>query len=253
MKKIALTSLVAMFAVSAANAANIINDNPLYRPAAGHFYSITDLTTDTSFEDPTWAIGETFGYGISDAWDVSVGTSVGSLLDDANWNGISLGTTYRFLNDANWKADIIGGFNVANGWGGAVAPGEWYEEESSFYTWTLGVRGGYVAEDWTLAAHFNYSYLNAEGFNWGDEGVREYEVGVDGQYIITDSWNLVAGVSYETIDVPGADEMADGWTGRIGVNYNIDENMFVGVYAAHDLEFPDEAETQLGLKFGIDF
>lgn len=41
MKKIALTSLLAMFAVSGANAA--INDNPLYRPMEGKFVSETML------------------------------------------------------------------------------------------------------------------------------------------------------------------------------------------------------------------
>ena len=42
MKKLALTSLMAVFAVSAANAA-VINDNPLYRPMQGQAYSITGL------------------------------------------------------------------------------------------------------------------------------------------------------------------------------------------------------------------
>ena len=39
MKKIALTSLLSVFAVSGAYAANTIDGNPLYMPKAGHFYS----------------------------------------------------------------------------------------------------------------------------------------------------------------------------------------------------------------------
>ena len=39
MKKLALTSLLAFFAVSGAHAANIIDGNPLYRPGEGRFYS----------------------------------------------------------------------------------------------------------------------------------------------------------------------------------------------------------------------
>lgn len=37
MKKLALTSLFAVFAVSGAHAANIIDGNPLYRPDQGRF------------------------------------------------------------------------------------------------------------------------------------------------------------------------------------------------------------------------
>ena len=40
MKKLAFTSLLAVLAVSGAHAGNIIDGNPLYRPAEGRFYSI---------------------------------------------------------------------------------------------------------------------------------------------------------------------------------------------------------------------
>ena len=43
MKKVALTSLIAMFAFAGAHAANVIDGNPLYMPKAGHFYSVSDL------------------------------------------------------------------------------------------------------------------------------------------------------------------------------------------------------------------
>ncbi len=43
MKKLALTSMLAVFAVSGAHAANVIDNNPLYRPGQDRFYSVTTL------------------------------------------------------------------------------------------------------------------------------------------------------------------------------------------------------------------
>ena len=62
MKKLALTSLMAVFAVSGAHAANIIDGNPLYRPGEGHFYNNFAVTSHSeNIED--WKIAEEFGYG----------------------------------------------------------------------------------------------------------------------------------------------------------------------------------------------
>ena len=64
MKKLALTSLMAVFAVSGAHAANIIDGNPLYRPGEGHFYSNFAVESHSeAIED--WGISEEFGYGIT--------------------------------------------------------------------------------------------------------------------------------------------------------------------------------------------
>ena len=65
MKKIALTSLLAVFAVSGAHAANVINNNPLYRPEAGMFYSVTGLGSDSRNTSHV-VLEEEFGYGLTD-------------------------------------------------------------------------------------------------------------------------------------------------------------------------------------------
>ena len=62
MKKLALTSLLAVFAISGAHAANVIDGNPLYMPEQNHFYSVTTLGSHT--EDSVYSAGEEFGYGI---------------------------------------------------------------------------------------------------------------------------------------------------------------------------------------------
>ena len=47
MKKLALTSLLAVFAISGAHAANVIDGNPLYMPGQNHFYSVSTLGSHT--------------------------------------------------------------------------------------------------------------------------------------------------------------------------------------------------------------
>ena len=73
MKKIALTSLIAMFAFAGAHAANVIDGNPLYMPKAGHAYSVTSLASHT--EGTPYTLGEEFGYGITDKLAVALETS----------------------------------------------------------------------------------------------------------------------------------------------------------------------------------
>ena len=76
MKKLALTSLLAFFAVSGAHAANIIDGNPLYRPDEGRFYSVTSVGSHTKAVDEV-GISEEFGYGITDRLAVVMETSAG--------------------------------------------------------------------------------------------------------------------------------------------------------------------------------
>lgn len=254
MKKIA-TSLFAMFAVvGTASAANVINDNPLYRPDAGHFYSVTSLETD--FNTPTdtdfdaWTLMEEFGYGITKDLSVILGTSFteADTFDNNAWDALLLGLNYRVLNEANWKADVYGSLNLNPIWGDHA---EFLDEDTTTYVWTAGMRGGYVAADWTLAAYAEYEYTNSEAFNWGDEGQHDWAFGLDGQYLIDDSWNIVAGLRYEIIENNPID---DPLFGKIGVNYNIDATKYVGLYTMTQLnpEEGDDAWT-LGAKFGIDF
>lgn len=74
MKKLALTSMLAVFAVSGAHAANVIDNNPLYRPGQDRFYSVTTLGSHSEATD-TWTLREEFGYGITDKLMVNLATS----------------------------------------------------------------------------------------------------------------------------------------------------------------------------------
>lgn len=262
MKKLALTSLLAVFAVSAANA-GVIDGNPLYRPSENHFYSVTDVYSHSEYTDE-WGLGETFGYGITDYLAVELNTSAAEKdwFDHDAWNDFGLNLSARVLDMCGWKADVFGGYAVAPVWGDHRP---FLEEYDTDYTWNAGLRGGYVGEGWTVAGHVAYYYVNNESFNWNDRGLHLLAAGVDGQLMLPYNFNLVAGVEYlGELDNHQGDNQGS-WTGTFGVNYNIDETKFVGVYVngelghkvAKDGEVKDDWEVKdgfgFGFKFGIDF
>ena len=178
MKKLALTSLLAFFAVSGAHAANIIDGNPLYRPDEGRFYSNFAVESHSeAIED--WAITEEFGYGITNdlAVFMKTGVSESESFDAMSWNEFTVGLNYRLIDMGNWKGDVYGVYSLDTVWGDHVP---FLDEDVTDYTWTIGMRGGYVGEGWTLAGHVDFDYLNSESFNWGDDGMHRLSVGVDG-------------------------------------------------------------------------
>ena len=280
MKKLALTSLLAVFAISGANAANIIDGNPLYMPKAGHFYSVTDLGSHSEFTK-NWTLGEEFGYGVSDKLAISVSTSLAEeaedpgedeMFDRYGWENLGINATYRAFQDGNLVADVYGAY-TADGHLFAHSDGMddswWFDKRLVGYRWTAGVRGGYTSAQFTIAGHIAYEYFNGESFNWGDYGEHSLKLGVDGQFVIDQNWNLVGGAEYTGItndkvatytDVKGVLDVEDAgvWTYYFGANYNIDATKFVGAYvngrAAHatgDWEADDG--FGFGFKFGIDF
>ena len=257
MKKLALTSLLAMFAVSGAHAANIIDGNPLYRPMAGHFYSETSIYSHSEDTDAWW-LGESFGYGITDQLSIGLVTALGENegFDHSMWGPMAFGLNYRVLDQGAWVADVYGSYTVAPVWGDHRP---FLDKDDTGYTWTAGVRGGYLGHGWTVAGHAAFAYNNAESFNWGDEGLMNHALilGLDGQVVIDPDWNLVAGVEYKGYTDDEA-KNAGVWTGLFGVNYNIDATKYVGAYinttvrhATGDWEFDDG--FGFGMKFGIDF
>lgn len=255
MKKLLLTSLAAVFAVSGAHAANVIDGNPLYRPDAGRFYSVTSLASHSEDLD-SWGLREELGYSVTDRLMMTLETSAAERdgFSGMSWNDLAVGVNYRALSMGNWRADVFGTYALTPIWGDHKP---FLDEDMTNYKWTAGVRAGYVAGDWTLAGHVAFDYLNSESFNWGDDGIHRLRAGIDGQLLLNMDWNLVAGVEYTGYLDDDFDD-AGRWTGQLGVNYNIDATKFVGAYisgelahATGDWEFEDG--FGFGLKFGIDF
>lgn len=271
MKKIALTSLMAVMAVSGARAANVIDGNPLYMPGQNHFYSVTSVESHTKNNTP-WTLGEDFGYGILDNWSIELSTNVteNNSFDYKAWDDLELSTALRVLDVCNWKLDLLGGYGV-----GEVRANHrpLFDKDYTEYLWTAGVRGGFVSSNFTIAAKALFEYLNTESFNWNEKAGKEGEhyvvLGLDGQFVIDSNWNLVAGVEYtgrldkEDHGVKGDKVKNEGeWNGEFGVNYNIDATKFVGAYingslnhqggSKHD-EWDWDKGFGYGVKFGIDF
>ena len=268
MKKIALTSLLAVVAASAAHASiNVIDGNPLYMPAKGHFYSETALSSNTNNVDE-WALGENFGYGITDRLAVSVNTSVSEAYwfkgvkgynEDPRqgepysgngnaWNELGADITWRVINDKAWKLDVMGGFEMDPIWGDHIP---FLDKDATMYKWAAGVRGGYVTNDWTLSAHANFIYMNTEAFNWGDDDAKyinkygeegEYwanhilNLGVAGHWTMSDTWSAIASLDYyKVLDryneaVVDYESNKGYWDLTLGLNMNIDPTKYVGAY-----------------------
>ena len=262
MKKIALTSLLAVFAAAGANAANTMDGNPLYMPQKGHFYSETSLASATD-ETNRATLGEEFGYGITDRLAVSVHTSLseGDWFDYNAWDEMGADLKWRVIGDGAWKLDLIGGFDMGPVWGDHSP---WLEKDDTMYMWKAGIRGGYMTEDWTLSAHANFLYLNTEAFNWGDDEPY-YEnhilnLGVAGHWAMSDRWSAVASADYfKVLDHYNEMETFGYWTIAAGLNMNIDDTKYVGAYVTKDIEHEAAGEWVVqdgfgfGVKFGIDF
>ncbi len=273
MKKIALTSLLAMIAVSGAHATNVIDGNPLYMPKAGHAYSVTTVGSHSGSEDiKTWGLNEEFGYGVTDKLAVMVSTTMYDLrsFDQWAWSDLTLGMAFRAMDEGNFKLDVLGGYSVSPVWGNHLS---FLDKDFTEYVWTAGVRAGIAAGNFTIAGKALFEYWNTESFNWnekaGEQGVHALVLGLDAQYVIDNNWNLVAGVEYTGImddeyrGIPGAEiKNAGTWHGEFGVNYNIDATKFVGAYISGDMnhhggtkgdEWKVEDGFGFGAKFGIDF
>ena len=273
MKKIALTSLLAVFAAAGAQAANVIDGNPLYMPRAGHFYSISTLGSHSGSEEfKSWGLNEEFGYGITDRLGVMISTSLEDQrsFDSWEWSDMGLNLAFRALDKGAWKMDLIGGYEVDPVWGNHRP---FLDKNDTIYTWTAGVRGGYTTSAFTVAGHALFTYENTESFNWnekaGRQGNHRLVLGLDGQVALCDKMNLVAGVEYtgvmddEWYGFPGAKVRNAGeWTGELGLNYNIDSTKFVGAYINGEMDHRggvarDEWNVKngfgYGVKFGIDF
>ena len=286
MKKIALTSLLAVFAAAGANAANVIDGNPLYMPTKGNFYSETSLSSHSE-TTKDWTLGEEFGYGITNKLAVAVSTDLyegaeeagdDEAFDKYGLGNVALKATFRALDMGAWKVDAYGKYATEGatifGHSDIADDTKWFDEDLINYSWTVGVRGGFATPVFTVAGHLEFVYSNTESFNWDDEGMHAWKLGVDGQYVIDRNWNLVAGVEYTgvTDDYVYVDNVKVGkvknagtWTGMLGVNYNIDATKYVGAYvnAAMDHWKGDVTEGEkgwgfkdgfgFGAKFGIQF
>ena len=264
MKKIALTSLLAALVASGASAAskNVLDGNPLYMPAKGHFVSETSIGSN-SHNDHDWALTEHFGWGITDRFSIGLQSSVTerAFFENFSWNEIALDAAWRVMGEGAWKLDLVGGYEVTPM---RAFHASLFDKEETFYFWNAGLRTGYVSKDWTLMAHANFIYANSRSFNWAydDEMNTNHRLnlGFGGHWEFSDDWSAVATADYYKVldkyfsaDNPGVWELAGG------LNFNFDATKYLGVYITKELAHVGEGTWEMqngfgfGAKFGIDF
>lgn len=286
-KKVLFFVLGIMCFVSNASAVNIVDDNPLYIPIENRFYSISSIGSHTGADDiKSWTVDQEFGYGITNRWNVTLATSVTDRqsFDKWSWDNVAFETKFRALDFLSWKGDLIAGCIVSNVWApnrpllekdvrfdsdtGYAIPGTGTE-----YTWAVGMRGGYTISQFTIAFKALFEYFNTEAFNWsepeGSRGIHIVIAGVDGRFALSDAFTLIGNMEYvgfidkEWYGIDGLTvENAGIWTGKLGINYNIDATKFVGVYVSASLNHNDgdnydewgfDNGVGFGAKFGIGF
>lgn len=262
MKKIALTSLLAALVASGANAAvkNVLDDNPLYMPAKGHFVSETTIGS-ASNATRDWTLGERFGWGITDRLAIAVQSSVTEtgLFENFSWNEVALDAAWRLIGDGAWKLDVVGGYGVDSM---RAYHHHFWDKDATIYAWTVGARGGYVNKDWTLMAHANFIYANSESFNWGNDtdmwANHMLNLGAAGHWQMSKYWSSVVTADYFKL-LDHYSEATGSWELSAGLILNLDAAKYVGAYITKDIEHvaSGDWEVQDGFgfsaKFGIDF
>ena len=248
MKKIFLP-LGVFSVVGAGHAANVMDGNPFYNPAAGRFYNIlTPLEANSEFD--RFVMADEFGYGISDAFAIHVATSGAyDSSDDPEfgkwaWNDLDFGFDWNLWEMNGRIAEVYGDVKQI------------YDTRHNLqtiaYNWTAGARVGRMTDDWTVAGIVQVDYLNDDlphdTFDaWG------MRVGVMGQYLVDKTWNVVGGVMF---DFDLFDDYYDGERLMVdfGVNYNFDSTKYLGVYVKKDVVHSfQHSPAEMGLLFGIDF
>lgn len=264
MKKVALTSLLAALVATGANAAakNVLDGNPLYMPAKGHFVSETTVGSH-SHEDHDWSLGERFGWGITDRFSIGLATSVTErqFFENFAWNEIGLDAAYRVLGEGAFKLDLVGGYEVTPM---RAFHNSMLDKDLTTYFWTAGTRFGYVAKDWTLMARANFIYANSRSFNWAyDDEMNQNHIlnlGFAGHWQFSDNWSGVASADYyKVLDSYFAAGNSGEWELTAGVNFNFDATKYLGVYITKELNHSAAGTWELedgfgfGARFGIDF
>ena len=234
---------------SVANAANVINGNPLYSPAQGRFYNLfTPIEVNSEFD--RFVMADEFGYGITDKLTAMVQTA-GSYDSSDNpqfgkwsWNHLQVGLDWALADDGEYQADV---------YGRAMQVYDTRQHlETIAYNWTVGALVGRQTDKWTVAGVVEVDYLN-DDVDYKNADAWAMTVGVHGQYILNDNWNVVGEMLF---DFDLFDKYYDGERLRfgLGVNYNLDTTKYVGMYASKDVVHSfDSAPMVFGFVFGADF
>lgn len=235
--------------IGGADAANVINGNPLYNPAAGRFYNILQpVEFDTKFE--RFVMADELGYGISDAFAIHVATSGSYDSSDHpefgkwSWNDLEFGFDWDLWNKGQRHAEVYGDVKQV------------YDTKDNLqtvaYNWTAGARVGRMTDNWTLVGIVQLDYLN-DDLPQDTFDAWAMTVGLQGQYILNQNWNVVGEMLFD-YDLFGKYYDGERLRFGVGVNYNIDATKYIGVYTSKDVVHGfNKAPMKFGVVFAADF
>lgn len=231
-------------------AENVINGNPFYHPAQGRFYNVlTPVQMNSKFD--RFVVRDEFGYGVTNNLAVMVSTS-GSYDSSDNpefgkwsWNDLEIGFDWALLHDETGNmAEVYGrGMQIYD---------TKHHLETIAYNWTAGARVGRMTDSWSLAGVVQVDYLKDDVSHY-DHDAWAMRVGMQGQYIIDSCWNFTGELMFDF------DLFDDYYNGErlvleLGLNYNLDETKYIGVYTSKDLVHSfDSAPMAFGVQFGVEF
>ncbi len=249
MKKILVVSGVLFGGLTGANAANVINGNPLYSPTKGRFYNLfTPIQVNSEFD--RFVMADEFGYGITDTLVAMVQTAASYDSSDNpefgkwSWNHLKVGLDWTVADDGEYQTEI---------YGRAMQVYDTRQHlETIAYNWTIGAQMGRMTDNWAMAGVVQVDYLN-DDVDHKNADAWAMTVGIQGQYIVDNHWNLTADLMF---DFDLFDEYYDGEQLRLkfGINYNLDATKYIGFFVAKDLVHNFErAPAEMGVTFGIDF
>ncbi|MBR5153847.1 MAG: hypothetical protein IKW57_03585 [Alphaproteobacteria bacterium] len=230
-------------------AANVINGGPFDGPQEGGFYNLwTPIQANSKFE--RFVMKDDLEYGISDAFSIRVATS-GSYDSSDNpeygkwsWNDLLFGFDWTLWQQGELISEIYGDVKQI------------YDTKHNLqtvaYNWTMGARVGRMTDNWTVAGIVQVDYRN-DDLPHDTFDAWAMTVGILGQYIVSNKWNWVAGLMFDF------DLFDDYYNGerlrlKVGLNRNLDENKYLGVYAEKDIVHSFEsAPAVIGVAFGVVF
>ncbi len=230
MKKISLLSLLTVMAVSTAASAHV--EDPLYMPAKGRLYSVTEV----SKADKNYGLYETIGYGITDRF--AIDGTVNHLWvheEEDGFGSFKFGGKYR-LSTAGLITDVYASYETD------------IDEDviGDFSSIEAGLKFGKMTNKWTLAGKLAYNNIDVDG-----DDTNNFIIGAEGLYNFDDRISGQLGIDYTLVDKSSFNtEDEDSIALTAQVNYL--RGGLWSLYYTTELK-ADDVDDQIGFKYGIQF
>ncbi|MCL2748977.1 MAG: hypothetical protein FWE50_02780 [Alphaproteobacteria bacterium] len=281
MKKIALTSLIALFAASAASAGVF---DPTYRVKEGDIFGGFGINYTTGFNKTgssmtDWTAGDwdvddvNLAYGITDKFALTLDVTRGSLAFNpvsgivshgfaymdvmAGTTNPELGINWRALGGESFNLDVIAKYGFA--WTRENMSGNHTRIGMNNVTAGVKLSGTVDKFQWGATALLNYMWI--PGWLMNDNLVNLY-MQAEAQYAITAKWAARAELNYDIYNLTkeaGPDYLIFDRSVALGAVYAISDTAAVQPYVSYHFGTKSDGSSffdrfwQIGAKFGVQF